>query len=286
MRNIRLCNGENLATGKSGCQIDFGKIRAIILVEHGKYIPFGSADNIPRMVHGALTGRQDRAFPITDIVEYAKNGGEPQTSSVGYGGMGVTGVSARTDTFTLARYSEHLAASIMKNMNRRYDAYYVDENSRVYGISKGDDNLYGFPLNTVYCTPTPHPTSSAPATLTVSLCFENARHAIEAFDYIEPGYSMMDLLDGLVSVDLVEVQSGKYKIVETMGGYDRTDEFGAVLANSSECFVNVTACTYNNGLLTLTVSSGTTPTLKQTSFLYGAGVQGIEYNRTVMLPAS
>lgn len=283
MRNIRNCDGNNIATGKSGCQLEMGKIRSIILVQHGQKIAWpSSASDLVAACH-AVPG--SRIFPIKDIVEYAKTGGEPQVSAVGYGGNGVTGLNARTDTFTIARYSEHLAASITKNMNKRYDAYYVDESNVVYGVNR-DGDLYGFPVETVYCNATPHPTSSAQATMTVSICLENAREALEKFDYVECSYDVQDALVGLVSVDLVEVTSGKYKIVETIGGYDRTAELGSTGAKVDN-FVNVTAVAYGSDdsgspVLTITVQSGTTPALKGPNVIY-SDLPGCEYNETITL---
>ena len=116
MRNIRSCIGNAFATGQSACQIDFGKIKAIILVNHGKTLGSSLTKGaFETMCHADLP---NRIYPIKTIVEYAKNGGEPQVSAVGYGGNGVTGVNAQTDTFTIDKYSEHLAASITKNMNK------------------------------------------------------------------------------------------------------------------------------------------------------------------------
>lgn len=286
MRKIRECNVNTLATGKSACQIEMGKIIAVLLVEHGNVFDFTEPGSVLRACHGAVVDKPYRAYPITDIVEYARNGGEPQTGSVGYGGVGVTGVSGRTDVFTVHPYSEHLAASISKNMNRKFDAYYIDENNYIFGIDHGDGKLRGFPMNSIFCTATPHPTSSAQASMTISLCFTNARKSIELFDYYRIGYSLTNQLVGLVPVDLVEVEKGKYKIIESKGGYDRTAEFGLKIAQV-DMFTGVTAVTYSNqggnGLLTITTSEGSTPKLKNPAFLFGLNVQGIEYNKTVKL---
>ena len=280
MRKIRNCIGINLATGKSACQIDFGKIKAVILVPHGKTLGSNlTQGQFETMCHADLP---NRIYPIKTIVEYAKNGGEPQTSAVGYGGNGVTGISAQTDTFTIDKYSEHLAASLTKSMNKRYDAYYLDENNLLIGINDGTDVLAGIPMSTVYPTVTPHPTSSAKATMTVSCCLEDARAAIENFDYVQLDFNPLEELNGLVLVDLVESASGKYKIIETIGGYDRTAEFGAAVASGAATVLNgVTTATYADGLLTLTVSSGATPSLKAPSVLLTNNIAGIEWNKTV-----
>ena len=284
MRKIRSCVENTLATGRSGCQLDFANIRALIIVQHGQVVNFdsiSSPSNFASLIHANAPAR---IYPINGIVEYAKSGGEPQVSALGYDGNGVTGLSPRTDTFTLSKVSEQIAASLTKNMNKRFDVYYVDENGVVYGIRKegGVDGgvLYGFPMLTIYPTVTPHPTSSAQATMTISCCLENAREAIEKFDYVELGFNPIDALNGLVPVDLVEIETGKYKVVETIGGYDRTEEFG-VVDGIALLFDGVSAATYAEGLITLTAVSGKTPSLKRPSALFAGGVRGIEYNATI-----
>lgn len=282
MRNIRECEGITLATGKSVCQVDFGKIKAIILVPHGKTL--GSTFTPGIFETKCHADVPDRIYPIKTIVEYAKSGGEPQVSAVGYGGNGVTGVSARTDTFTLDEYNDNLAASITKNMNKKFDAYYLDENNLLIGMNNGTDELGGIPMSTVYCNSTPHPTSSAKATLTVSCCLEDARKAIENFDYVQLDFNPIDELNGLVDVELVEVESGKYKLLEVGGGYDRTEEYGSALSSAATAAIEgATAVSYADGLLTITTTGSATPRMKSPQLLHAANVNFIKYVKTVRL---
>jgi hypothetical protein len=284
MRKIRSCAGNTLATGQSGCQIDFGKIKAVILVPHGQKLGENiTKGSLGEKCHADLP---NRIYPIKTIVEYAKNGGEPQVSAVGYGGNGVTGISAQTDTFTVDKFSEHLAASLSKNMNKRFDAYYVDENNLLIGINDGTDILAGIPMSTVYPNVTPHPTSSAKATLTVSCCLEDARAAVENFDYVQLDFNPMDELTGLVSVDVIRTEAHKYKIVETIGGYDRTAEFGTAIATAGTTVCEGgTAISYDsaNNVLNFTETENVTTglVLKAASVLYTNHIVGIEYNRTL-----
>lgn len=282
MRKTRNCVGNSLATGKSACQIDFGKIKAIILVAHGTTLGNTFAQGaFEQMCHADLPGR---IYPIKTVVEYAKNGGEPQTSAVGYGGNGVTGYSAQTDTFTLDKFSEHLAASLTKNMNKRYDAYYLDENNLLIGVNNGTDELGGIPMSTVYATPVAHPTSSAKASLTVSCCLEDAQAAIENYDYVQLDFNPMEELVGLVRVDLVATASNKYKVIESMGGYDRTAEFGPTIQSAANSVLSgATTASYNEGdnTLSITASAGGTVALKEPSVLYAADIIGIEYSKTI-----
>jgi hypothetical protein len=221
--------------------------------------------------------RSERIMPIMVFVEYAKEGGEANVSAVGYGGNQVTGLSPRTDTYTMAQHDPALAAALSKAMNLPFDVFYFDENDVVYGRRVGDA-LRGFPITTLYPTVTPHPTSSNPATLTVSFAFENARDAIEDFDYVQLGFSLKDNLVMLTEVELVNTGTNKYKIVEKVGGYDLTAKYGSALATAAaSAFNGVSAVTYDSEaeVLTLTVTQGATVSLKAPSALYTAGIYGI-----------
>lgn len=276
MRNIRNCKRGLLNTGKSQCPLDLSHIVAAIVVEVGMNWPTdATASSIREACHA---DRPNRLMPIMTFVEYAKEGGEAQASGQGWGGVQVNSISARTDTFTLDKYYPDLAASLSKAMNLPFEVFYVDENDVVYGRRVGD-NLRGFPITTLYGNATPHPTSSNPATLTVSFAFKNARDAVEEFDFVELDFNVNDALMSLTEVELVSTGSNnKYKIVEKVGGLDLTSKYQAtIVTNASSVLNGVTAATYNpdTDSLTLTISSGSTPSLKSPSELFTAGIEGI-----------
>lgn len=277
MRPTRNCNKATLDTGVSKCPLDLANVLAAIVVEHGTEFPANAtASSLEQACHADLP---NRFMPIKTFVEYAKDGGEPNVSAVGYGGNQVTMVGARTDTFTLDRHDPALAASLSKAMNMKFDVFYVDQNNVVYGRRDGA-KLKGFPITTLYPIVTPHPTSSNPATLQVAFAFENSRDAIEEFDYIELDFNVVDALMGLTQVELVETATtGKYKLLEVVGGYDVTAKYGSALATAaSSAMDGVSSATYDSDTetLTITLSSGATaPALKKPSALYTAGVKGI-----------
>lgn len=285
MRQTRSCEGITLDTGRSACPVDFGRIKAIILVPHGKTMGKNfTKGSFQTMCHADYP---NRIYPIKTVVEYAKNGGEPQVSTVGYGTSGVSGLSPRTDVFTLDRYYENIAASLTKNMNQPFDAYYIDDNDILIGINNGTDELGGFPMNTVFPTVTPHATSSSKATMTISLVHADARKAIENIDFVELEFDPMDELEGLTPVQLVESVSGKYKIIEVIGAFDRTAEYGAAIAEAATSVLDgVTAASYADGLLTITASSGAIPALKKAQVLHSNDIDGIEYVKTIKLPTT
>ena len=277
MRTIRNCSRGDLNTGTSKCALDLSNVIGAVLVEPGTKFPANAtASSLREACHA---DRPNRLMPIMRFVEYSKDGGEPNVSSVGYGGNKVTSVSARTDDYTLDNYYPELAAALSKAMNKPYDVFYFDDNNVVYGLRDGED-LVGFPLTTVYPKATPHPTSSNPATLIVSFAFENARDAIEEFDFIELDFNVANSLVGLTKVELVKTATtgNKYKLLEKVGGYDLTPKYGTAIAESASTILNgATAATYNSTdeTLTITVSDGATPSLKAPSALYTAGIEGI-----------
>lgn len=277
MRKIRNCASAKLNTGVSKCQIDFGKIKGAIIVESGVKLPAElTGEDFEKLCHA---NRPDRALPVLLFVEYAKNGGEPQVSAVGYGGNQVSSVNARTDTFTLDKFYESLNASMLKTMNVPFDVYYFDDKNMLYGYNDGSDVLAGVPMSTIYPIVTPHPTSSAKSTMTVNFCLEDAQDAMENFDYVQLDFDLKRFAIGLVGVQIVQVEGSKYKIVEAIGGYDRTAEFGTLIAdNAASTLTGVSSAQYDEETetLTLTVDGNATPKLKKPAELYKAGVKGIE----------
>ena len=66
-------------------------------------------------------------------------------------------------------------------------------------------------------------------------------------------------------------------IVEVVGGYDRTEEFGSLIADgAAEVMNNVTSATYSDGVITIVPKAGAVPSLKAPSVLYEKGIRGIE----------
>jgi len=276
MRKIRTCVSAMLNTGKSKCTIDFGKIRGALIVPAGTKLPADlTAEKLEELCHASRSGRVNA---IVGFVEYAKDGGEPQANANGYGGMKVTDVSARTDTFTMDEFDVALNASLSKCMNQPYDVYFFDDKRLLYGINDGTDTLAGFPMSTIYPTAVPHPTSSAQASLTVSFSYEDARAAFEKLDFIQLDFDVRRAAIGLTPVVLEKTVDNKYKLVEAVGGYDLTEIYGPVLAENATLVDGATAVTYDDTskVMTLTTSAGATPRLKPAADLFEKGIKGIE----------
>jgi HSP20 family molecular chaperone IbpA len=274
MRPIRNCFKNAFNSGVSKCQIEYGKIKGAIIVNHGEKLPAGfDADALAEACHADAPSR---IYPVLTFVEYAKNGGEPQTSAVGYGPNQVTGLNAQTDTFTLDSVDYGLHAQILKSMNTPRDVYYFDENNTIYGINDGTDSLAGIPMGSVYSTITPHPTSGNKEQMTISFAHEDAEFSQSNYDYQTTDIDLRGCLVGLTSVDLVK-DGNSYHIVEHVGGFDRTEEFGATIAqNASSVLIGASSASYANGVLTITLASGTTTVaLAKPSVLYDNGIEGI-----------
>lgn len=278
MRKTRSCVTKQLNTGVSKCQIDFDKIKGALIVEKGVKLPADlTLTSLEEMCHADRPGR---VYPVLTFVEYAKSGGEPQVGSTGYGPTGVTGVSARTDTFTMDKFYEALNSALLKAMNIEYDVYFWDAKNLLIGYNDGTTELAGIPMSTIYPVATPHPTSSANATMTVNFCHKDAQKSLENFDYIQLDFDPSLSVTGLVGV-LFEKAEGEndYKIVEAIGGYDRTSEFGQLIADgATEVLNGVTSATYDadKDVITIVPGDGGTPSLKAPSVLFTNGIKGIE----------
>lgn len=278
MRKIRNCSAGLLDTGVSKCQLDFGRIKGAIIVEHGTKLPAELTGNtLEELVH---EDRSLRVFGLPVFTEYAKNGGEAQTASNGYGGTQVTGFSDRIDDFTLDDFYPELMASLTKTSNHKWDAYYFDDNNVLYGVNDGTDILAGFAMNCIYADATPHRTSSEKATMTVHFAHSDAKESFEKLDFVELDFNPHKFVLGLTPVELVSTgTANQYKLVEKVGGYDCTADFGQLIADAgASCISGTTsAVSYDSDadVLTITVTDGSTPTLKSPKVLYAESIKGI-----------
>lgn len=273
---VRTCKGNALSTGASACPYDREKVIMAIVVAHGQKLPADlSGDKLEELCHA---DRPARIMPISEFVEYAKGGGEANVAAVGYGPNQVSDVSALTDTFTMKVYNDVLAQSLSRTMNTAFDVYFVDRKNMLYGIDDGTDTLAGFPMASVYPTITPFPTSGAKATLLVNFCYQDARTAFENTNYEQLDFNVLSFVYGLTPVKFHKVENNKYKLVEAIGGLDRTAEFGDIIGKTPSAVLKGTATgvTYDADTETITISSTTAPQLKSPADLYTAGIKGIE----------
>lgn len=274
---VRTCKGNALTTGKSACPYDPEKIIGAIVVPRGFKLPADlDGEKLEELAHA---DRASRIMPIIDFVEYAKSGGEVNVSAVGYGPNQPTDVSARTDTFTEGVYNHVLAQSLSRCMNNEYDTYFFDKNNVLYGVDDGTDTLAGYPMSSIYPTITDFPTSGAKSTLLVNFCHKDARSSFEKANFEQLDFNITSFAYGLTPVKFHKVETNKYKIVEAIGGLDRTAEFGDIISKTPTAALkgSATGVTYDAATETLTISSSASaPTLKTPAELFEAGIKGIE----------
>lgn len=279
MRKLRTCQDSVLHTGVSKCPVDFGRMKGAIILPPGQKLPDNlTLESLEKMVHA---DRAERAYGIVTFCEYADEGGEAQTGSVGYGGLGVTGYSDRADTFTLDKNYPELHASLTRCAEKKWGAYYFDEKKFLYGLNDGTDTLAPFPMNTIHSNATPYPTSSAKSTMKVKFCHEDSRAAIEDADYVKLDFDPRKATLGLVEVLLVKVGTAgnEYKIIEKVGGFDLTSTYGQLIADNANLVAGATsAVSYDAEKETLTIATtgSAVPKLKAPKTLHEAGVSGIE----------
>ena len=278
MPRIRSCASNSFFTGKSVCEIDYDKIKYLLLTKHGVKLEYDTLDNLRAMCHADLP---NRAYGFPQIVNWEPNGGEVQTSQVGYGPNVYNGVSARTDALTLDKFRHYLRAVILKNVEEEFDMYLIDAKNNLYGLNDGTDVLAGIPV-TIYPSGNDHPGASDKASLAVNVSYVDVEDYMMNLDVVPLDYAARSAVYGLMPVTLEKVGSSgsNYKLVEYYGKGDATTKYGELIADNAATVLNgVTAATYDaeNNYLTVTLSSGVTaPTLKLASVLEGAGIYGIE----------
>ncbi|WP_300697548.1 hypothetical protein [uncultured Bacteroides sp.] len=272
MRKTRICENARINTGSSICKIDWGKIRGCILMESGQKLTEFTREALEQLCHA---DRPMRIYPIVGFVEYAKNGGEPQVSAVGYGPSLYNGLNTQTDTFTLPKFDETLNANLMKGASQEWDVYFFDE-KRIYGYNDGTDILAGMRMATVYPTVTPFSTSSSKSTMTVSFCHADIEDTLMHIDFVDMSFNLSKVLKGLTEVVLEKKgETTEYQIVEKIGGYDLTSLYGDVIAkNATTVLLGATSATYENGALTIVAAGDVS--LAAPSVLYENDIKYIE----------
>ena len=276
MRKIRTCKGSRMNTGSSACSIDWKKVKGAILAEHGVKLPADiTGEKLLELCHADRPGR---IYPILPFLEYAKNGGEPQVNAIGYGASEYNGLNAQTDTFTLKKFDEVLNAQLLKCANKGWDVYFWNQDNMLIGYNDDTDVPAGIPMSSVYPTVTQYPTSSAKSAMTVSFAHEDAEDSHLNFDYVQLDFNPKNFLKGLVDVEFVKMETeNTYKIVEVVGGYDRTEEFGQLIADAAvEVLNNVTSASYADGVITIVPKGNEMPSLRSASVLFKNEIKGIE----------
>lgn len=279
MSRIRTCKVDSFFTGQSVCEIDYSRIRGMVLVEHGTILNFDTLSDLRTACHADLPGR---AYGFPAIINWEPSGGEAQISQVGYGPNTYNGMSPRTDAFTLDAFRHYLRAQILANANKVFDMYLFDNKNQVYGLTvTGSDDLAGIPV-TIYPSGNDHAGASDRASLVVNVVYQDVEDYMMRLDVVPLDFEVMDAIYGLMPVELVKQgATNNWKVVEKYGRADATAKYGALLAgtNASSCFDDITSATYNaqDNVLTFVFPSGkTAPVLKKPSSLCTAGVYGIQ----------
>lgn len=281
MRKLRKCDSAQLNTGVSKCPPDFENMKGAILVAPGTKLPANlTAEKLEELVHADRPGR---IYGIVRFTEYAKNGGEVQTSANGYDGEAPTGVSARKDTFTLNKFYPELMASLTKAFNQQWDVYFFDDVNTLFGLSDGSDTLAGYPMTSVYADATPFNTSSAKASMTVTFAHENAKKSITDFDFIQLDFNVQKCVLGLTEVVLAKTSDAgdAYKLYEKVGGNDITAIYGPLIAAAGNTVLegaSTTAVAYSaeSDTITVAASGSATVRLKSPAALFEKEIKGIE----------
>jgi hypothetical protein len=280
MSRIRNCKTSSFFSGQSVCEIDYDKIRGMVLVEHGSTLDYTSLANLRSACHADLP---NRAYGFPAIINWEPSGGEAQVSQVGYGPNAYNGMSARTDAFTLDAFRHYLRAQILNNANKVWDMYLIDGRNNLYGLSVSDsDTLAGIPV-TIYPSGNDHAGASDKAQLIVNVVYQDVEDYMMRLDVVPLDFEALTAIYGLMPVTLEKQGSSgsNYKVVEYYGKGDATAKYGALLAgtNATSVMDDISAATYDatNNVISVTLAqNATAPVLKKASVLCTNGIYGIE----------
>lgn len=277
MSRIRSCKADaSFNTGVSACEINYDKIKAMVLVKHGTKLNYATLEDLRSACHADLP---NRAYGFPAIINWEPSGGEAQFSQIGYGPNAYNGMSARTDAFTLDAFRHYLRSQILANANTVYDMYLIDLQSQLYGLNDGTDTLAGIPV-TIYPSGNDHPGANDKASLVVNVAYQDVEYYMLHLEVEPLDYDALLGVFGLMPVTLQKVgtSGNNYKVVEAFGFGDATSKYGSLIAeNASNVLDGATAATYDsvNNTLSITASQGATPSLKAASVLAANGIYGI-----------
>lgn len=281
MADYRECGGQSaFNTGGSRCVLDPGKVKMLILVQHGYGLPAElTAESLKEACHA---DRPERLYPIKTIVQYAPSGGEAQTGAVGYGPTTIQGYSAKVDTYTLDKNDMGVRANLMALKNSEMDVFLVDDQNIIFGMRNNAGNFIGIPLSVVYPGGQEFDTESANGYLNVSIGYKDVEKYMANADYKPCDFDVVEAMDGLVYVESIKLTpgEGKFALIEHYGRLNVTGFFKDLYTTPTEIFQesDIESVTYNAGDNTITVAPTTVNTLslKMPSELYTAGMFGVE----------
>lgn len=264
-------------TGMSRTQTPRGKVKGLILMEHGNTLSPGiTAESLETAFHA---DRPKRAYPIRLIDEYAPSGGEANVTQQGYGSNKVTGYSAFNEAYTIDVPDGGLRANVLNAAGRAFDMYIVTEHNLIFGQKNDKGVLCGIPLSGVHVGGQSFDSSGQVANLVLTVLYKDVEQYWKNEGQEFCDFNVVEALNGIVCVDLVKAEENKYKIREHYGRLDVTEYYADLLAgeNASKCWNGATTMTYTDDYLVATPASGVgAVSLKSASVLQTNGVTGIE----------
>lgn len=264
-------------SGVSRSQTPRGKVKGLILIEHGYQIPQKATIELLEVAFHA--DKPKRAYPVRLVDEYAPSGGEAQVAQQGYGSNKVTGYSAFSEAYTIDVPDGGLRANVLNASGKAFDMYIVTEHNVIFGQRNDKGELCGIPLAGIHVGGQAFDSSGQAANLVITALYKDVEKYWKNEGQGFCDFDVVEALNGLVCVDVVKEGSNKYKIREHYGRLDITEYYADLLtgANASKCWNGITGMTYEGGYMVGTpASGGGVVSLKSASVLQANGVIGIE----------
>lgn len=202
MEQVRDCGSGRFNTGHSRCPLVPEYIRAIILAERGVKLPTKiTLEELEKALHADRPGR---LYGVKNVVEFAPNGGEVQTSNTGYGSTEVSGYSAYTAAFTMEKFDAGFRANILRIKNTPMQVWYVDKNNVIWGENDADGSLKGFDLSGVYISGQDNSASGTRANNVLNLMYTDVEKSWMYPKQVSPLFAVVSAIEGLRFVDVVK----------------------------------------------------------------------------------
>lgn len=277
MEQVRESGSSRVNTGVSKCPLVPEYIKAIILAEVGMKLPaVMSLENMEKAFHA---DRPERLYGVKEIVEYAPNGGDAQTSATGYGPNEVTGYAAYTASLTLKKFDAGFRANIMRLKDVPMQAWYVDKNGVIWGEMASDGSCKGIDLSGLYISGQDFPASGTKANNVINLMYNDVEKAWMNPMQVVTSFDVLSVADGLRFVDVVKKtgSDGDYYVLDHYDKLNVGKYFSTGLAEIS-CWNGATAVQYvaESGTFKVTPKDLASLSLAAPSVLQSNGVTGIE----------
>jgi hypothetical protein len=224
-------------TGKPLCDVQKKKLRMVILMDRGVSFSGAEVASVASFLAALKTkttaARGGRVYPISDLLNFEDNTGDPSTGGVGNLSTATTITNDAVPAFSLGyngTEARHKRMSLMNGMT--LDVMFVDAGFTVYGTDAGDGAIGGYNVLQAYADTSKFPVSDTVNQYRFRLTLAEIAQYRELSRYVVTNQGVL-ALQGLVNVTLQELSKAA-NVVKVLaiadGGTDLIALHGAAIA--------------------------------------------------------